>query len=97
MDANFLKPYAERCRSLEKSADEFTKRRLLDLAVTTTSGLGLLDPSAATRIFTAPLNLIETPMKIPASLPRFWKIGRRSATVPQQQSVKPSKPAIISG
>jgi hypothetical protein len=29
--------------------------------------------------------------------PRFWKIGRRFATVPQQQLVKPSKPAIISG
>jgi hypothetical protein len=32
VDTNFLKAYAERCRSLAENADEFTKRRLLDLA-----------------------------------------------------------------
>jgi hypothetical protein len=32
MDANFLKAQAERCRVLDEGADEFTNRRLLDLA-----------------------------------------------------------------
>ena len=32
MDTNFLKAHAERCRSLADNANEFTKRRLLDLA-----------------------------------------------------------------
>ena len=32
VDTNFLKAQAERCRLLAESADEFTKRRLLDLA-----------------------------------------------------------------
>src|SRR5258706_16424348 len=32
MDMNFLKAHAERCRSLAENADEFTKRRLLDLS-----------------------------------------------------------------
>jgi len=34
MDTNFLKAHAERCRSLADNANEFTKRRLLDLAAT---------------------------------------------------------------
>lgn len=32
MDTNFLKAHAERCRRLADNANEFTKRRLLDLA-----------------------------------------------------------------
>jgi hypothetical protein len=32
MDSSFLKENAARCRSLADTADEFTKRRLLDLA-----------------------------------------------------------------
>ena len=32
MDSSFLKEHAARCRSLADMADEFTKRRLLDLA-----------------------------------------------------------------
>ncbi len=32
MDESFLKEHAARCRSLADKADEFTKRRLLDLA-----------------------------------------------------------------
>jgi len=32
VDTNFLKAHAERCRLLAENADEFTKRRLLDLA-----------------------------------------------------------------
>jgi hypothetical protein len=61
LDANFLKAYAERCRSLAENADEFTKLRLLDLAVNYDKRLNAAGPSAATRILTAPLNLTETP------------------------------------
>jgi hypothetical protein len=32
MDSSFLKEQADRCRSLAEKADQFTKRRLLDLA-----------------------------------------------------------------
>jgi hypothetical protein len=32
MDSSFLKEQASRCRSLAENADQFTKRRLLDLA-----------------------------------------------------------------
>jgi len=32
MDKEYLKQQADRCRSLAEKADEFTKRRLLDLA-----------------------------------------------------------------
>jgi hypothetical protein len=44
MDTNFLKAHADRCRSLAENADEFTKRRLLDLAANYDSGLELLEP-----------------------------------------------------
>jgi hypothetical protein len=33
MEETFLKEQAARCRSLAEKADEFTKKRLLDLAV----------------------------------------------------------------
>ena len=61
MDTNFLKAHAERCRSLAENADEFTKRRLLDLAANYDKRVGAAGPSAATRIVTAPLHLTETP------------------------------------
>jgi hypothetical protein len=32
MDISFLKEQADRCRRLARNADQFTKRRLLDLA-----------------------------------------------------------------
>jgi hypothetical protein len=32
MDSSFLKEQADRCRRLADNADQFTKRRLLDLA-----------------------------------------------------------------
>ena len=32
MDSNFLKAHADLCRGLADTADQFTKRRLLDLA-----------------------------------------------------------------
>jgi hypothetical protein len=50
MDTNFLKAHAERCRSLAENADEFTKRRLLDLAANYEKRLTAQGPSAATRI-----------------------------------------------
>jgi hypothetical protein len=64
VDTNFLKAHAERCRSLAENADEFTKRRLLDLAANYDKRVRGAGPSAATRILTAPLNLAETPKQI---------------------------------
>ena len=64
MDTNFLKAHAERCRSLAKHADEFTKRRLLDLAADYEKRVKAAGPSAATRVLKAPLNLAETPKQI---------------------------------
>ena len=56
MDSNFLKAYAERCRSLAENADEFTKRRLLDLAAHYDKRPRAAEPSVATRFLKAPLN-----------------------------------------
>ena len=64
VDANFLKAYAERCRSLAENADEFTKRRLLDLAARYDKRVKAAGPSAATRALAAPLHLAETPKQI---------------------------------
>jgi hypothetical protein len=55
MDNSFLKEHAERCRSLAAMADEFTKRRLLDLAET--YDLQLSKASRASRFIHLPLNL----------------------------------------
>jgi hypothetical protein len=64
VDTNFLKAYAERCRGLAENADEFTKRRLLDLAASYDKRAKAAGPSAATRALTAPLHLAETPKQI---------------------------------
>ncbi len=64
MDTNFLKAHAERCRSLAENADEFTKRRLLDLAASYDKRLMATGPSAATRILKAPLNPKDAPTQI---------------------------------
>ena len=56
VDTNFLKAHAERCRSLAENADEFTKRRLLDLAAHYDKRLKAAEPSVATRFLKAPLN-----------------------------------------
>jgi hypothetical protein len=64
VDTDFLKTYAERCRSLAEKADEFTKRRLLDLAAHYDKRLKAAGPSAATRALTTPLHLAETPKQI---------------------------------
>jgi hypothetical protein len=79
MDTNFLKAHAERCRSLAENADEFTKRRLLDLAAHYDKRLKAAGRSILPRCQSK-------------SEPRFpgWKIGRRFATVPQQQPVRTS-------
>jgi hypothetical protein len=61
MDTNFLKAHAERCRSLAENADEFTKRRLLDLAMNYDKRVKAAGPSAATRALIEPLHLVETP------------------------------------
>ena len=64
MDTNFLKAHAERCRSLAENADEFTKRRLLELAANYDKRLRAAGPSATTRILQAPLNLKGAPEQI---------------------------------
>jgi len=64
MDTNFLKAHAERCRSLAENADEFTKRRLLDLAANYDKRVKTAGPSAATRALIAPLHLTETQKQI---------------------------------
>jgi hypothetical protein len=56
VDTNFLKAQAERCRLLAENADEFTKRRLLDLAAHYDKRLKAAEPSVATRFLKAPLN-----------------------------------------
>jgi hypothetical protein len=40
MDNSFLKEQADRCRRLAENADQFTKRRLLDIAEKYDSRLG---------------------------------------------------------
>jgi hypothetical protein len=57
MDSSFLKEQAMRCRSLAEKADQFTKRRLLDLAEQYEDRLGL--PSRASRTLRIPANLLE--------------------------------------
>jgi hypothetical protein len=57
MDMNFLRAHAERCRCLAENADEFTKRRLLDLAAKYDKRLTAAGPSAATHILKAPFDL----------------------------------------
>jgi hypothetical protein len=64
VDTNFLKAQADRCRSLAENADEFTRRRLLDLAANYDKRLKVARPSAATRTLEAPLNLTEAPTQI---------------------------------
>ena len=63
VDTNFLKAHAERCRSLAENADEFTKRRLLDLAANYDKRLTAAGPSAATRILKAPFDLKDAPKR----------------------------------
>jgi hypothetical protein len=64
VDTNFLKAQAERCRLLAECADEFTKRRLLDLAAHYDKRVKAAAPSAATRFLKAPLNTKNTPTQI---------------------------------
>jgi hypothetical protein len=64
VDTNFLKTQADRCRSLAEKADEFTRRRLLDLAANYDKRLKIARPSAATRALEAPLNLREASTQI---------------------------------
>jgi hypothetical protein len=67
MDSSFLKEQANRCRSLAENADQFIKRRLLDLAARydarydVKSGL----PSRASRTLGIPGSLLEARMQPP--------------------------------
>jgi hypothetical protein len=64
VDTNFLKAQAERCRLLAESADEFTKRRLLDLAAHYDRRVKAATPSVATRFLKAPLNTKGAPTQV---------------------------------
>jgi hypothetical protein len=64
MDANFLKAHAERCRLLAENADEFTKRRLLDLAAHYDKRVKAAEPSVTTRFLKTPINTRDAPPKI---------------------------------
>jgi hypothetical protein len=57
MDSSFLKEQADRCRRLAENADQFTKRRLLDLAEKYEDRLGR--PSRASRTLGIPASLLE--------------------------------------
>jgi hypothetical protein len=63
MDSSFLKAHAARCRSLAEIADEFTKRRLLDLAEKYDVRLGRSSP--ATRTLGIPASLLEARLQSP--------------------------------
>jgi hypothetical protein len=63
MDRSFLKEHAARCRSLADKADEFTKRRLLDLAARYEGRLS--QPSRASRIIHVPADLPDALSKPP--------------------------------
>jgi hypothetical protein len=62
MDEDFLKAQVERCRTLADKADQFTKRRLLELADKYETRLG--KPSAATRILKAQIHLSDAPDRV---------------------------------
>jgi hypothetical protein len=64
VDTNFLRAQAERCRLLAESADEFTKRRLLDLAAHYDRRIKAAAPSVATRFLKVPLNTKGTPTQV---------------------------------
>jgi hypothetical protein len=52
MENSFLKEQAARCRSLADKADQFTKRRLLDLAARYEGGMS--EPSRASHLIKLP-------------------------------------------
>jgi hypothetical protein len=57
MDNSFIKEQADRCRRVAENADQFTKRRLLDLAAKYDDRLDR--PSRALRTVTVPASLRE--------------------------------------
>jgi hypothetical protein len=63
VDTNFLKAQAERCRLLAENADEFTKRRLLDLAAHYDKRLKAAEPPVS-RFLKATVNIKATPSQI---------------------------------
>lgn len=61
MENSFLKEQADRCRRLAENADQFTKRRLLDLAEKYEDKLGR--PSRASRALAIPASLLEARLR----------------------------------
>jgi hypothetical protein len=64
VDTNFLKAHAQRCRLLAENADQFTKRRLLDLAAHYDKQLKAAEPSVGTRFLKTSLNTKDAPPPI---------------------------------
>jgi hypothetical protein len=64
VDTDFLKAHAARCRLLAENADEFTKRRLLDLAARYDKRIEAAEPSSATRSLKAPPNTKDASTQI---------------------------------
>ena len=58
MDNSFLEEQAARCRKLADIADQFTKRRLLDLAANYEDRLSG-KPSRATRLMNLPTQMLS--------------------------------------
>ena len=56
--------HAERCRLLAENADDFTKRRLLDLAGHYDKQVSAVERSAARRFLKVPLSTKDTPTQI---------------------------------
>jgi len=75
MDTNVLKSQIERCRSLAENADEFTKRRLLELA----------ESLQRQRVRSRPdqfAGRAETPVTaVPGPLLSAWVIRRPALTI----------------
>jgi hypothetical protein len=61
VENSFLKEQADRCRRLAENADQFTKRRLLDLAEKYEDKLGR--PSRASRALAIPSGLLEARLR----------------------------------
>ena len=64
MDSKFLIEHAARCRSLADKADEFTKRRLLDLADRYETRL-VNGPSRASSILKNPVDMPDARLDLP--------------------------------
>jgi hypothetical protein len=75
MDSSLIKEQAMRCRSLAENADQFPKRRLLDLAAKYEDRLGR--PSLASRALGIPAQMQPPRTAAPDPLNGHLRAGRR--------------------